>query len=831
EQEKAGQYSVKINGVSSASRYVGQQVSVSGKKGDPLTLSGWAYVKNPNTTGTFALQLTFVYTDGTTGTFTIPFDKTLTDQWQFVKKTFRAAKDFSQAKIYGLYNNQSGTVYFDNMKLEERASTSTTIYSADGNFVTAETNVLNQTTSYGYDANGNQTSVTTPAGRNTTYTYNYLDKLTSVTLVDPSGQQSITTQYTYDAQGNLKTRIDPRNNVTTLDYNAINLLTQEQDPLGKFIRYDYDNVGNLKSVEQGKDTTVLAKQEFKYDSKNQLTEKWVNGQKVASYTYDYAGNVTSIDANGQTYSFTYDTYNRLKTSQEPSGYQLQNNYVTDENSSSNGLRSSYVETTGGHSYTTTFGYDVLQHLASIQVPTGQTTEFYYNEKGLPIRTSLKNSANTSSFNVYSSYDDGGRLTAQRVIGGDALDLTYGYDADSNIVTYFDGTNTHTFTYDFANRLKSWTYQGNTVQYDYDAAGNLKNPHGKTLTFNAANEVEGFTYDDAGNLLQDDRYQYTWDGEGRLLSVKDVNGNTIASFTYRPDGLRETKTVHGVTYHYHYDGTNLIRITDDSGQTVWAFTWANGKPNTVTNQNGDTFYYVTNYRGDVVRIVDENGATVANYSYDPWGKVLSVSENASVAGQPLGYAGYYYDKETKLYYLQARYYDPETARFISRDTFHGVEDDPLSLNQYVYVKDNPVKYTDPSGHLGQIVAGAIAGAFINVIGYIADLIATYGVKKAWRHFKFGTLIWTMGKGALAGALGFGIIAELREAKVLSSLGLNMLSGHLAPLTYLINTMGDTLGISGLLENEVTAFLNERYSAIYAGIKPFLMKLYNKYKNWR
>ncbi|GGJ55744.1 hypothetical protein GCM10008982_01210 [Anoxybacillus voinovskiensis] len=90
------------------------------------------------------------------------------------------------------------------------------------------------------------------------------------------------------------------------------------------------------------------------------------------------------------------------------------------------------------------------------------------------------------------------------------------------MTYFDGVNTHTFTYDFANRLKSWAYQGNTVQYDYDAAGNLKNPHGKTLTFNAANEVEGFTYDEAGNLLQDDRYQYTWDGEGRML----LNDHTI-----------------------------------------------------------------------------------------------------------------------------------------------------------------------------------------------------------------------------------------------------------------------------------------------------------------
>ncbi|ANB57545.1 RHS repeat-associated core domain protein [Anoxybacillus sp. B7M1] len=275
-----------------------------------------------------------------------------------------------------------------------------------------------------------------------------------------------------------------------------------------------------------------------------------------------------------------------------------------------------------------------------------------------------------------------------------MDLRYIYDVDGNIVTCFDGADS--YTYDFANRLKSWTYQGNTVQYDYDASGNLKNPHGKTLTFNAANEIEGFTYDDTGNLLKDDRYQYTWDGEGRLLSVKDVNGNEVASFTYRPDGLRETKTVNGVTYHYHYDGTNLIRITNDNRQTVWAFTWASGKPNTVTNQNGNTFYYVTNYRGDVVRMVDENGATVANYSYDPWGKVLSVSENAAVAGQPLGYAGYYYDRETKLYYLQARYYDPETARFISRDRDPGDKDNPVTQNAYTYADDNPVMLVDPDG---------------------------------------------------------------------------------------------------------------------------------------
>ncbi|MDE8564827.1 RHS repeat-associated core domain-containing protein [Anoxybacillus rupiensis] len=77
-------------------------------------------------------------------------------------------------------------------------------------------------------------------------------------------------------------------------------------------------------------------------------------------------------------------------------------------------------------------------------------------------------------------------------------------------------------------------------------------------------------------------------------------------------------------------------------------------------------------------------------------MLSVSENAAVAGQPIGYAGYYYDRETKLYYLQARYYDPETARFISRDPDPGDKDDPITQNAYTYANDNPVMLVDPDG---------------------------------------------------------------------------------------------------------------------------------------
>ncbi|MBB3909394.1 RHS repeat-associated protein [Anoxybacillus rupiensis] len=82
--------------------------------------------------------------------------------------------------------------------------------------------------------------------------------------------------------------------------------------------------------------------------------------------------------------------------------------------------------------------------------------------------------------------------------------------------------------------------------------------------------------------------------------------------------------------------------------------------------------------------------------------MSVSENAEVTGQPLGYAGYYYDRETKLYYLQARYYDPETARFVSRDQYRGDLNNSISQNAYVYSNNNPVNFTDPSGYWSKTI---------------------------------------------------------------------------------------------------------------------------------
>ncbi|MFJ6207374.1 polymorphic toxin-type HINT domain-containing protein [Lysinibacillus sp. NPDC092081] len=92
--------------------------------------------------------------------------------------------------------------------------------------------------------------------------------------------------------------------------------------------------------------------------------------------------------------------------------------------------------------------------------------------------------------------------------------------------------------------------------------------------------------------------------------------------------------------------------------------------------------------------------------DPWGNLLSAEPaDSRIKGQPIRYAGYVYDAETKLYYLQARYYDPATARFISRDPDPGDEDDPVTMNGYTYGDDNPVMKTDPDGKWVWLVINA------------------------------------------------------------------------------------------------------------------------------
>ena len=205
-----------------------------------------------------------------------------------------------------------------------------------------------------------------------------------------------------------------------------------------------------------------------------------------------------------------------------------------------------------------------------------------------------------------------------------------------------------------------------------------------------------TYDEIGNPLSyRDGYQFTWQ-YGRRLSSISHNGDSI-SYTYDPDGIRTSKTVNGNVTKFHTMNDTLLGQTKGSDKIIFLY---NEKANRYGfDYNGTKYYYIFNVQGDVIGILNQAGQKIVSYTYDPWGKVLSVEgSEASAIGQinPIRYRGYYYDTETGFYYLQTRYYDPNVRRFLNTDAITGVNSDMCTYNLYAYCGNNPISRYDNTG---------------------------------------------------------------------------------------------------------------------------------------
>ena len=146
--------------------------------------------------------------------------------------------------------------------------------------------------------------------------------------------------------------------------------------------------------------------------------------------------------------------------------------------------------------------------------------------------------------------------------------------------------------------------------------------------------------------------------------------------------------------------------------------------TIVELDGVSYYYVRNLLGDVIGVIDTSGNLVVQYTYDSWGKVLSTTGSmADTVGtlNPIRYRGYYYDVETGLYYLQSRYYDPETGRFISPDVV------AEGGNIYTYCLNDPVNRSDESGYLSRRDKNIIKIAIgvVTTVAAVAITVATGG----------------------------------------------------------------------------------------------------------
>ena len=283
----------------------------------------------------------------------------------------------------------------------------------------------------------------------------------------------------------------------------------------------------------------------------------------------------------------------------------------------------------------------------------------------------------------------------------------------------------------------------TTSYTYDGTqvDRLASFGGKAITYDANGCVK--TYDD---------WTYTWT-KGKL--TKRVRGTRLSgidtyTYTYDAYGRRTSKTYRftkgtqalaaymtSSSTNYTYDASGrLIReqyteifndLSSNSREIIYLYD-ENGVIGVMYSYNGSAsaaYFYRRNLQGDVTAIYNREGNRVGEYAYDAWGNctILYGASNDLVSNNPIRYRGYYFDAESGVYFLNARYYSPQWRRFISPDSTEYLDPESVNgLNLYAYCNNDPVNYADPSGHFGFWAAALIGVGFFALAGFFATINA-------------------------------------------------------------------------------------------------------------
>ncbi|MEK7644522.1 MAG: CARDB domain-containing protein [Patescibacteria group bacterium] len=619
----------------------------------------------------------------------------------------------------------------------------------DQNLLKKVTDAVGKSRSFIYNALGNKTGETNKLGITASFEYDWLGR-----LVKETNSQNTETIYAYDNNGNRLsiTQKDSSANAksTSFEYDTRNRLTKTVNPGGSTESAIYDKENNVTQTTDGNGQIVA----FEYDALNRLNKKTV-AEGAILYGYDQWDSVIALtDLVGNT-TYSYDSLNRL-------------------------LTESKTLTELGKTLTITRAYHGDGRLASLRDAAGITIDYAYDNRGL-LRSVKKGDLTLATYDYSTlgrptlltygngvktnySYDDLHRIAILEITNAAGTSLfkqDYSYDGESNRVKLVEnGARVVDYTYDSLNQLSGVQYtDGAAIQnmsFEYDAFGNRTksllptaetiysyasaSDQLSTLTVNGLSKTD-FTYDGNGALTQESDTRlgrsarvkkYNWDSQGRLSKISYENTFQPSylsatpvvdlSFAYDADGNRVKKTSGGASTYYLNDG---LRVLDEMNSTgAVAKTLVSGLEQIAEIDSAGVVTFVhSDILGSTVLLTDQAGAVAQEYEYDVFGSVMGM--NGSYQTDYL-FTGQQYDPESELYYYNARYYNPRLGRFISRDSFLGRAGDSLSRNRYAYVKNNPLKFTDPTGNvawgkLGGGIKDLFFGAVTTVFGGVEAVV--------------------------------------------------------------------------------------------------------------
>jgi RHS repeat-associated protein len=582
---------------------------------------------------------------------------------------------------------------------------------------------LGRHTKASYDAAGNVASSTDAAGRKTIFGYDAENELITVTRPDGTVLKTA-----YDNAGQIVKQIDPNTHATTYTRDRLERVTKRTDPLNRATTYAYDDAGHLTSSTDALQRTT----NHAYNDAGQLTQiSYSSGTPaVAALGYDADGRLTS---NGDV-SFGYDSLGRLASTTNGSAGNTTYSYDDADRLTTIGYPTSgpsagttvthtldadgqITAITDGHQHQSTYAYDADGHITDVTRPDTSSEHDTYDRAG---QLTAINDTSQAGYSFKSTY---AHTTAGQISGADETQntlgsaLNYGYDTARRLTT--NGHNA-AYGYDAADNLtsrpvpaKSTTILGipvnpaaaptyDTVTQAFDAANQLTST---STTGSGAGPATTYQYDADGQRTQSSTpasgtcitpticttpahaTTYTYDQAGQLTTYADTaTTGTTATYTYDATGLRKTQGTQINPNTWDRSSPIAQLLSDNTNAYIYG---PDGLPLEAIGPNTSVTVYHHDVQGSTRAITNTNGAPQATYTYDPYG-ALNGNIKTAATTNPFLYAGQYTDP-TGLQYLRARYYDPTSGQFITRDPIEN-----LTGHAYGYADGDPVDASDPSG---------------------------------------------------------------------------------------------------------------------------------------
>ena len=685
-------------------------------------------------------------------------------------KTVKTAENVKSTYTYNT-KGQTTKVKIGDSALYTETETS---YNNTTGLTSSVTDARGNAVSYDYDDDTRQTeTITDPKNNSSTYTYGNAAAMHRLVSLTSSGLGVVT--YGYDTYGKLETitRGSTTYSLTYDDWNrpistkvgsvALSTNTYDDDfrletvtyANGFAARYEYDDLDRVQRIKQCEDATAqnptyVLTYEMIYNGEGDLYEiRNYRTERASFFDYDHAGRCMASKER----AFTFTENNGVYTVQSYGAILSSYSYQYDECNNLTKLTCSVL----GSSWSTVYTYDNDNRPSTTTLASGKVITNTYDAIGRLQKRTFGLASDYDTTLTYVPGNDTNKTTALVATYRNGSDAAYSYTYDDvgNITGITQGTTSISYVYDTANRLIRENNQvtNQTIVYDYENElwGNIRSrkiyayttiatdqllAQTPTSTVNYAytNSAWGdqltdyngqtITYDSMGNPTSYRGYTFGWRGK-QLVSAS--NGTNSLTFEYNEDGLRQSKTCNNITTDYYYNGSVLIGMQRGQNKFLFSYDAAGNVVSVkyITANDTNEYYYLRNAQGDIVKLIDANGTTVVEYTYDTWGK--KVSTTGSLAGslgliQPFRYRGYVYDWETGFYYLQSRYYDPTTGRFISADVMLSTGQGVLGYSSFAYCNDNPVNAIDKEGTWLHILIGGIIGAAIGFGSNIASQLA-------------------------------------------------------------------------------------------------------------